>query len=294
MKQWLLSVLVVLVPGVTSAEEPKVYNTFLIEQHFRDFQEMLDSRNPLEIEDIAALPLNRMLAEALVMQIAPVLGGCECRIEYSPYEVDTVHARSIEQVKGGQQLTHGVAGFQYDSRMNDPDIMLSDPILSADEFYVGLYTYEGRDEILSLDDPDSIAKLRFGVGRNWEIDRKILSQKGLTEVPADTWNNLIRMISIGRADVILQPFTSEPDFAFVDTVSGYRFVPIPGYKLLFGDGRYYMVSRRHPDGEAFLQSLNRGLAMLRDQGVLKQVMISAGVVNPRVDDFEELLFEEKH
>lgn len=282
-----VALLALLALGVSSgsAAEPKIYETYLPTEIYDSHIKMLDGRDPLEIDDIGSVATWRMVAETLILQVAPVLGGCDCRVAYAPYEVaNTPHARSIEQVRRGMEISHGIAGFTDDSRFTD-DIALSKPILKGEDFYVGFYTHEGRDEILSLSTDEQISQLRLGVGLHWEIDNLVLARNKLQAVTTDTWNSLVQLLENGRADAVLQPFISGDDLAFVDGVTKLRLIPIPGVKLRFGQGRHYFVSMRHPDGPEFLAALNKGLDMLEDNGTLQRAMEFAGVINTSTTDY---------
>ncbi|MGH1576480.1 hypothetical protein [Planktotalea sp.] len=271
----------------------RVYELFLNLPIYEDYKRSLAGKDiaDIDIADLPKIARTRHIAEILIHQIAPVLGGCNCRIMYSPYASDTSHARSLEQIRLSQQVSHGVASFLTDSRANADGILLSEPILAADEFFVGLYTHEARSDILELDDPDELKQLRFGVSRNWEIDRKVLADRNLIEVTADGWNNLMVMVANKRADVIMQPFTAEEDFSFTDSGQGLKLLPIPNYKMLFGDGRSYTISSTHPNGEEFLTALNKGIRLLRENGTIHEFMVNSGVINERVEDFVELKFD---
>lgn len=289
-----MKILTLLLTGLflasNAAANSKIYTTHLIKRNYEDYMEMLDGRDPLSIKDIASVAASRMTIEPLILQIAPVLGGCDCTISYLPYEEHTPHARTIEQVRNGFDITHGIAGFTDDSRYTE-GIMMSEPILAPEEFYVGFYTHDQREEILGITDVEAIRKLRFAVGRSWEIDNKVLSENALRVVGADSWDNLIFMIVNNRADVVLQPFIAGNDLAFYDIYSDSTFVPIPNFRMLFGQGRHYIVSKRHPDGEEFMAALNRGLKILREDGTLRRAMIYAGVINEQTESFKEVTFD---
>ncbi|TRD16672.1 amino acid ABC transporter substrate-binding protein [Palleronia caenipelagi] len=270
----------------TAAQQETTYVTRLLREDLANYLDMLDGRDPLEIEDLGATASTRMTFEPLVMQVAPVLGGCNCRVVYEPYDVHTPHARTIEQVRAGRELTHGVAGFSDDSRYAE-GIWLSEPILDRQDFYVGFYTLEERTDVLAVTDFAEIRNLRFGVTRTWELDRDVIAQYGFREQTADSWPTILRMIAAGRADVVLQPFAaSSDDLSFEDVANGARLKPIPGMRLLFGQGRHFIVSQNHPDGAEFLKALNRGIGILRDQGVLRRGMAHAGVIAPQTESFE--------
>jgi hypothetical protein len=67
-----------------------------------------------------------------------------------------------------------------------------------------------------------------------------------------------------------------------------EFVPIPGWRMGFGHARQYTFSRRHPDGPWLFSHFDEGLRRLRQQGYLDRLWRAAGVIDPRVQTFQEL------
>ncbi|WP_150525094.1 hypothetical protein [Roseibium sediminis] len=249
------------------------------------YQRFLDGRDPLKINDFSGPNLNRHVFEFITFQRALHDGGCDCKVEYVPFTADTSHARAIAEVKAGREISHPVAGFDSDPRYAE-GIYLSVPILNADEFYVGLYTHSERQDILSLRDKEAIHNLRYTASESWVVDMQVLRSYRFHVVPAFSWQSAIDMIRFERADIILQPVSPEPDFHFTIDDEGNRFLPIPGVKLNFPAGRRYFVSRNHPDGAEFLEVLNRGLQKLESSGYLRKGQIAAGVIDPRIKDWE--------
>lgn len=196
--------------------------------------------------------------------------------------------RSIREVSEGRFLSFPVATFPKSPIHEEFPVLISDPILEEDQFFVGLFTHENRDDILSLTDLDEIRKLKFVVVENWPIDIQVLEERGFTTILAADWGSALRIIKAGRGDVLMQPFGSGPTMSFTDDASGETFIPIPNIKMPFNHSRNYMVSPNHPDGEEFLKYLNEGIRIMKENGRLEEYFIAAGVIDPRIADFDEL------
>lgn len=272
----------------TESSDLKVYEfrtyTHLINA-FENLSEGVDIYDP---ENWQELELDRHQLEMLIFQVAPILGGCECKIVLNSYEVDTPHARSIEQVISGEELSHPIAVFGGDSRVQS-DLYLSDPVLAAEDFFVGLYTHEDRQEVLSITDEDQVRDLRFVAGQDWEIDNKIIDDYGLPHILADNWKSVTYMLRDGRADVLMQPFFPTSDLSFMD--DDMKFIPIPNMRMRFPQSRVYFVSKVHPDGREFSEYLNKGIRILSEGDFLKRAHEWAGVINPATEEFE-IIFED--
>ncbi|MFV0291906.1 MAG: hypothetical protein ACK5II_01215 [Paracoccus sp. (in: a-proteobacteria)] len=254
--------------------------------NLEEYEEYIRNFDPFKAEAPKS-GLWRHLGEHIIFTIAPVLGGCRCRIKLQGYPEDVNFARSVAEISSGRILSFPAATFPELVRDN-PNILLSEPILLSDEFYVGLFTHSNRKDILALTDLDKIRNLRFVTVHNWDIDQKILADRGFREVRAANWKSAMRMLQVGRADVIMQPFGTGPDMSFIDSASNERFYPIPGVKLLFPYGRAYMVSARHPRSSEFLGYLNTGIRKMKASGLLQAHLMAAGVISPRIDGLQEL------
>ncbi len=272
------------------AEKKKI--TVHIFPHSKNsFTNMIEGHDIYDVENWKNMDLDRHNLEILIFHVAPVLGGCNCEINLEAYTIDTPHSRSIELVRLGEEISHPITVFSGDSRVEER-LYLSDSIIDPNEFFVGLYTHEHRKDLLSMTDKEKIKKLKFVVGKDWEIDNKVLDQHGLAKVPADNWESLLFLLIKGRADVVMQPFFATDDFSFVEVKGTEKFLPIPNMKMKFPQGRTYFVSKAHPDGKEFLDALNRGIQILKDQdNLIRRAHIWAGVINPRTENFQ-MLFDE--
>jgi hypothetical protein len=278
--RWLLLGVFAAATASAVAAQPRVLEFPVIDRDFQRYQSYLAGRHPTDIAGFSGADMNRHVAEMWLFAVAPVLGGCGCRIDYRPYGVETTNARSLADVVSGRQPSDPVAGFASDVRYTD-QIAFSDEILGADGFVVGFYTHRSRADVLGLRSADALRQLRFAVGAHWQVDRQVLARRGWQAVPADDWPSALRQIRAGRADVILQPFGARADLALASQGLEAEFVPVPGFRMVFGHARHFAFSIRHPDGAALMTHFNRGLAQLRRDGRLDALWRAAGLYNPQ-------------
>lgn len=269
---------------MTQTIHPKIYEFKVIQNDLEKYHKFLGGRDPLKITDTQHKNFWRHPLELFMFQIAPVIGGCNCKIVYKGFTSRTTHARAITNVRSGRWIAHPIAGFPNDNRLNK-DLYHSEPILRPEEFFVGLYTHSKREDILALKEIKKIKKLRFITVGTWKVDRQLIRNMGFKLVTADHWHNLLKMIQANRADIVLQPFSSRKNFAFEAGNPSQTFVPIRNIKISFGQGRIYFVSRKHPEGKKFLTHLNRGLRILRKNGFLRKANENAGVINPKIHNW---------
>jgi len=278
-QRWLGLLLAVLMSVPTAvAAEARVLVFPVIDRDYERYQRYLRGRLATEVEPSADPAMSRHVAELWLFAVAPVLGGCGCRIEYRSYGVETTNARSLADVVSGRQPSDPVAGFAVDARYAG-QVAFSDEILAADEFVVGFYTHRSRTDVLAVRTAPQVNRLRFAVGAHWRVDRQLLVERGWQAVPADDWPSALRQIRAGRADVILQPFASSADLSLASQGLEAEFVPVPGLRTVFGRARHFAFSTQHPDGLPLRDHFNQGLAQLRKDGRLAQLWRAAGLHN---------------
>jgi len=251
------------------------------------YQAYMQSLSSVDLKDVSRKGLTRHVAEMWLFQLAAARGGCSCRIEFEPYQVETTHARTIAEISAGRRLSDPIAGFREDSRYGE-GVSFSDPILSGDDFLVGIYSHESRTDVLNQQDSSRLRDLMYVIVHGWEVDRKVLKAKGLRWIEADNWNSALRLIEARRADAILQPFSTQARRAL--GADGYEaaFVPVPGFMMKFGYGRHFTVSNKHPDGREFLGSINAGLRILRESGFIQRLWLASGVIHADARQFQEV------
>lgn len=256
----------------------------VIDHDLSRYERFLAGRSPVDVDRFEDPAMNRQVAELWVFAVAPVLGGCGCRIEYRPYGADTTSARSVADVAAGRQPADAVASFLSDPG-RAPQLLLSDAVLKPEEVVVGFYTHRSRSDILGLRSADALRGLRYAVGAHWKVDRQLLEQRGWTQVPADDWHSALRLVKAGRADAILQPFSARADLAMGELGPEAEYVPVPGFRAAFGQARHFLFSASHPDGPWLRQHLNRGLEVLRRSGRLEGLWRASGVLNRQTESW---------
>ncbi len=277
-------------PNISHAQDEM--ETITVRSHKIDhlaLQEYFSDFDPFAFGPVKKDGLDRHLAEQVIFTMAPIIGECNCKINIEPYKASTSFARSIQTVSSGANPSFPIAIFDTKDSLALKDTLLSDPITKEDEFFVGLYTHEDRSDILSLSDLSEIRELEFVVAENWFADIEVLEKRNFNTNVVGGWASILRSIESSRGDVIMQPFSGTEDMSFTDEITGKRFLPIPGIKLAFSHARRYMVSETHPQGgQKFVDTINAGLKVLREKGVIEDYMTKAGVFDPRIAEFEEL------
>ncbi len=91
---------------------------------------------------------------------------------------------------------------------------------------------------------------------------------------------MAKLVHLGWVDTMLAPFTK--NFPFSYQGSDYTIVAFEGVKVALNDSRHFVVSRNHPHGKETFEALQRGIKILRKQGIIKKAYQQSGFFNEKV------------
>jgi len=249
----------------------------------QDFDRFLAGRDPLLLQQFGGPHARRDVVELALLLQALALGG----IRSTPQRAGMPSVpRLVRELAQAQGLCSGTTYWRED--LHEPaDLLLSRTMVADGEFVAGIYTRPARADVLAVQSLDELRRLRFVSNRHWRVDWATLQGLGIEQLAhADTWEAMPRMLAAGRADVVLAPFQPSADLSI--EVDGVRLVPIPGLKLGLRGTRHYLVSRRHPLGQAWLAALDAGLQQLQAQGLVQRAYQQSGFFHPAVAGWKRI------
>jgi len=249
-----------------------------------DYERFVGAREPLAISQYGGPHARRDVVEFLLLQQALALGG-----QTQPLALLSMpsSARLQLEVRAGHAVCSATSYWREDFPAAEQELLFSQALLGDGEFEVGLYTAPGNARALAARSLQDLRALTFLSNRDWRVDWRTLEQLGIGKLlHAGNWDLMPRMVASGRADVLLAPFQSGADLAL--EVRGVRLVPIPGLKIGMRGTRHYLLSARHPQGQAVKAALDAGLMQLRRQGVLRKAYEQSGFINTATEHWQRL------
>ncbi|QNM98135.1 hypothetical protein [Chitinimonas koreensis] len=247
-----------------------------------DYQLLLGERMPEQVGDYGGPYSRRDTVELLLTWQALRAAGYRGPIEMIP-------ADSYERILAELQIGHADIGGTtawLDDLAGKP-LDVSDPLIEDGQFEAGLFTLPTNRAALASTTPAAVRKLRAVSNRAWSADWAVLTELGvrrLENVPV--WPSMVRMVAAGRVDFLLAPFQGTPDGSLFS--EDIRLVPIPGVKLALPGSRHLPISRSSAGHRQAGELLNRGLAVLRRQGLLRRAYEESGFIQRRTADWRLL------
>ncbi len=263
-----------------SAKTP-IVNVSIETDIYHYAQEILAGQSPLTIEDFSGKNSQRDVIELILVQKALALGGLQVKFSYVLGNYD---AKNI------QLLQQGLLLISFDSMWNShisnlkEDIYISDAVIQKGEYWAGIYTSPLNKEKLSIKNLAQFKQLTITSSKHWYVDWKTLKQiepKAL--IHQEEWLSMAKLVSLGWVDAMLAPFTPEKPFSYQG--SNYEIVALDDVKIALNDSRHFVVSRKHHYGKETFVALQKGLKILREQGLIKKAYQQSGFFNDGVKDW---------
>lgn len=223
----------------------------------------------------------RVLSEFYIMQRAIELSGDKDDLAF--YPGTNSYRDYIEAIGAGEVLTNGDTQFVIQPKEILDNLYVTQPVLKAGQFHVGLYT--SKDNFLALNAKIGDLKNLSAISNpDWKFDWQELSRIDLQRLDASkTWIDIFEAVRSLRSDFTLQAFSRRSDLSF--HYDGRVFLPIPNLKFQFKQSRHYLISKKHPQGRAFYHRLEMGLNEMRKTGEIERIYQETGVFNLRVRDW---------
>lgn len=244
----------------------------------RDYQRFLHGRNPVDVQSFNTDGARRDIVELTLLMQALRLGGFTKPVEL---RVEPSYLRLLRGVADGRFISSGALMWKVDINELQPALQASRALINDGEFIVGVYTTQKNLARVSSLAPGKIKDLNVVTNSQWKSDVQTLKNLGFTRITySPNWINMARMIEAGRADITLAPFQISNQMAIaVDDVSLY---PLKGIKVVISGSRHWPVSRKHPDGDAYYQALERGLTILEAKGTITRAYRECGFFHPEI------------
>ena len=243
-----------------------------------DYRTWLGARDPLAVKDFTGPGARRDVVELALLQQALVAGG-EARAV--AFEESPSYQRILVELKAGHALLLGTSAWRADLAALGDDVAISAPLVAEGGSLAGLYTAPGNTRALAARSLAEVRGLSAVSNQGWTTDWAVLQRIAPARLDhTPSWEAMVRLVSAGKADVLLAPFQPGEDLAL--SAFGLRLVPVPGLAVALPGSRHLATSLRHPLGAAVAAALDRGLARLAADGVLARAYRDAGFLSDRM------------
>lgn len=287
MRIYLLSVPLLLLFNVAlsqaNTKAPQVKIT--IEKDIYEYaMELLDGHSIDEINSFNHAHCQRDVVDFILVQRALRLGGLN--IDFT-FELGNYDTRNLKLIESGLLLVSFDTIWLEDAKLVEDHVFISDAIIRNREYYAGVFAAPNNIAQLSSKIKTDFSQVSVVSSRYWYADWKTLNALSpMKLIDESDWIVMAKMVSRGWVDVMLVPFTNSQPFEYAG--HGYQISAIPNIKVALQDSRHFVVSKKHPLGQATFNALQVGLKQLRENGFIERAYRQCGFLNNTVESWQTL------
>ncbi|WP_419148269.1 hypothetical protein [Pseudoalteromonas 'SMAR'] len=262
-----------LVVDIISSENfSQRYQQFLNGKHVLDVDTFYPSTKGSHIE----------IVEMVLLQQALFLGGETREVVFRPKPATNI--LEFSDLLSGDSLILARSVWHENIVDFRGSVYISEPVVEFGDYEAGLYVSE--DNVAAQQTPFSqLKQLSVVSNPRWQVDWRALLNTELNLVSfIGPWETMLTMVENELVDAMLVNFSVSDELTL--NYADKSYVPINGIKVVLPDSRHFVVSKNHPEGAAVFAALNRGLATLRQRGVLKKALVQSGFINPQVANWQ--------
>ena len=247
-----------------------------------DYHRFLGDRDPAGLSYYGGEHSRRDVVEVVLIIQALSLGGYKLNLSFLPVES---YSRQLIEIKDGRAAIPLTSIWSSDAELLSEQTYLSSTLVKAEDFVAGFYVKSDNLKALSVKNRSQLAKLTAVSNprwrRDWTVLSSLISESNLHG--SVLWPSMVKMVEFGRVDFLLAPFQATADLSL--SFEGVRLVPIQGLKVSLGEGRRLIFSKKHPKGQELHEAFEKGFAIMKRNGVIKQAYTESGFYNEAVKDW---------
>jgi hypothetical protein len=268
---------------LASIEKDNTFNIIVSADVKNDYLLFLKGRDPLTITEFSGGHSRRDVVEIILVEQALHFGGN--RHNYNLISSNSSR-ETIQRLYEGSVLLTGSSVWQS-MFIEQDNIYFSVPVINNGQFESGLYTHPDNKSMLAVKNLKQLQQQGAISNKSWSIDWYTLQSLAISKIwHAERWSSMVEMVNSQQADFLLAPFQPTEDLSI--QVNGIKLVPVPNVKIALSGTRHFAISKKAKNSKQILQQLNRGLYILKTQGIIKRAYKQSGFFNNKVKDWKRL------
>jgi len=267
-----------LLATVARAEDIPSVDVLIEDSVYDDYFRFLNGRSVQDIHDFSTVGARRDVVDMVLVQQAIRLGGLTLNFQFKRSDFS---ARSPKLFIRGEALVSFDSVWRNAARKFEQHVYISSPVIERGQYVAGLWTSPRNGKALAVRTLQDLQQLTAVSSKSYEADWRTLEGLKLKDIRDEyAWISMATLVSKGWIDVMLAPFPRQQPFVIKQ--EHVTLVAVDGVKVLLDDSRHFVVSKHHPYGAVTFAALQRGMAKLREQGVLNRAYAECGFYNSAV------------
>ncbi len=261
--------------NLNAHESEKSISIFLRDDAYDDYLSFLAGRDVHTISDFSKGNITRRDTVDMVLAIQALkLGGFQKTLHFHQGKITLRNTNILER---GEQLISLDSYWWTDANKIKKDAYISQALLKPGEYVAGIFAHPSNTAVFNIKSMDDFKGLTAISTPRWHADWAVLQSLDLKEVLQNSeWLQQIRAVDKKWADFMLLPFMPSQNNHY--RLRQLEIKAVPGVALQFSESRHFVISKKHPEGEAAYRALEKGLAILHQQGRVLKAYQQAGFI----------------
>jgi len=254
-----------------------------IKQSFQEkYDQWTSSQNCHDIETFTSPLAHRVTVEFLFICKALRLGGLDSSINIIPFPS---MGRALKEAKSGAIDIVGESRW-LDSVSSD-DFYISEPILRKGEFKKGIFGLADNQALFQVNNLNDLRKLTAISSKKWTVDWQTLESLNLGKIDSlGDVGKMYQMVEKGRGDYIIDSFRSGT--IAQNTLNDVELESVPKLAIQLESSRHFVVSKKSPKAQEVFNALEKGIKLLRGQGLISRAYVESGFIHQDVQNWKVL------
>lgn len=248
---------------------------FIRDDVYNDYKAFLAGRDVHSITSFTGnYRMRRDVVDMVLALQAIRLGGLMVEFDY---HIGKITLRNTNILERGEKLLSFDTYWLSDAKLLGDNVFVSEPVFDKGEYVAGVFAHPSNDKVFAIKNKTDFRQLTAISSTTWSADWQTLTELGLKQIfDEKEWVQQIRAVDKKWADFLLMPLMPAINNDY--KLAQVHLKAVPGIVVSFSDSRHYVVSQKHPLGAQTFNALEKGLAILKQQGRIKQAYIEAGFI----------------
>ncbi|RVU39991.1 hypothetical protein EOE67_08780 [Rheinheimera riviphila] len=249
-----------------------------------DYRRFVGTSSVYDIQSFDHAGTRRDVVDMVLVQQALHLGGYPLQFNFIPSDSS---ARSTQLFVRGDVLISLDSVWGQTANNLKSHVYISSAVIDRGDYVAAIFTSPNNQKTKSIRQLSDFSGLTAVSSRAYAQDWQLLEQLPLRELRDEyNWSSMAMLVSRGWVDFMLAPFPQHRPFGY--RAPGIELVAVEGVKVLLDDSRHFIVAKKHPLAAPAFAALQRGLAILRQQGKLTRAYQECGFFNPEISHWTVL------
>lgn len=161
----------------------------------------------------------------------------------------------------------------------------SSVLINQEEQIRGIFGLKSNKALMAVKTAEELTKFSAVTHSAWFSDRKTLESISPSKLElVGSFSNIFKLIAYRDVDFTLLGLNEGK--ASLHKLNEIELVPVPGLLVKLKDAYHFIISKKHPESKRLYSALEKGLEIMRKEGLLKRFFQSIGYSSATLENWQ--------